>query len=53
MYSAMKKNAIRLRSDLDIDFRLNPMGLLMNQVNNSFNPAMAQMYTIGSFNMRF
>lgn len=53
MYSGMKKNAIRLRSDLDIDFRLNPMGLLMNQVNDSFNPAMAQMYTIGSFEMRF
>lgn len=53
MYSGLKKNAIKLNSQVDLDLRLNPMGLLMNQMKQPFSPAMAQMYTIGSLNMRF
>lgn len=53
MYSGLKKNALTLRSGVDLDLRLNPMGLLMNQVKRPFIPAMAPMYTLGSLNMRF
>lgn len=53
MYSGLSKNAIKLNSQVNLDLRLNPMGLLMNQMEQPFSPAMAQMYTIGSLNMRF
>jgi len=53
MYSGLKKNAIKLRSDLDIDFRLNPMGLLMSQMDQPVSPAMLQAYSFGSLRMRF
>jgi hypothetical protein len=53
MYSGVKKNALSLNSRIDLDMHLNPMGLLMNKLNQPFTPALAGMYTIGSLNMRF
>ena len=53
MYKSLSKNAIKLGSQVDLDLHLNPMGLLMNQMEQPFTPAMAGMYTIGSLNMRF
>ncbi len=53
MYKSLSNNAIKLSSQVDLDLRLNPMGLLMNQMEQPFSPAMAGMYTIGSLNMRF
>ncbi|MCF8346910.1 MAG: hypothetical protein K9G38_06830 [Bacteroidales bacterium] len=53
MYSGLKKNALTFNSQVDLDLRLNPMGLFMNQLKRPYNPAMAQMYTLGSLNLRF
>ena len=53
MYSGLKKNAVVLNSRIDLDMRLNPMGLLMNTMNQPFTPATAGLYNIASLNMRF
>ncbi|MDF1570524.1 MAG: hypothetical protein P1P82_02795 [Bacteroidales bacterium] len=53
MYSGLQKNALTLNSLADINLRFNPMGLLMNQMDQPFSPALAGMYNLASLNMRF
>jgi hypothetical protein len=53
MYTGLKKNALVLNNRMNLDMHLNPMGLLMNKLNQPFTPAMAGMYSIAHLNMRF
>jgi hypothetical protein len=53
MYSGLKKNALLLNNRMNLDMHLNPMGLLLNKLNQPFTPAMAGMYSIAHLNMRF
>jgi hypothetical protein len=53
MYSTLNKNALVRNNRIDLDLRLNPMGLLMNQVDRPFTPATAGLYNVVNLNMRF
>lgn len=53
MYSNLNKNALVLKNRIDLDMHLNPMGLLMNQVDRPFTPATAGLYHMVNLNMRF
>jgi len=53
MYSSLNKNALVRNNRIDLDLRLNPMGLLMNQAERPFTPATAGLFNIVNLNMRF